>query len=135
MSANMLELSFEDKGMLVALATTMLRLHLIGGDMSEAPALLRLALPPGSVKAASASGALICPEYENLVNATSVAPAVTSIVISATFAPASAPLSGIVGSVIARGVCVSINTVCLGRLLDFSSHPPRHQLSKHNQKR
>ena len=98
----MLELSSEDKGIFAALATTMLRLYLIDGDMSEAPALLRLALPPGFMKAASASGALFCPEYENLVNAMSVAPAVASVVIAATFAPASAPLSGIMGFVIAR---------------------------------
>ena len=78
--------------MLTAIATNMLRPHLIGGDMSEAPALAMLALlPPGSMKAAPASTELLCPECEDWVDAMSIAPAVAPIVSAASPAPAAAP--------------------------------------------
>lgn len=78
--------------MLTAIATNMLRPHLIGGDMSEATALAMLALlPPGSTKAAPASAQLTCPECEDLVDAICIASAVAPIVSAASPVPAAAP--------------------------------------------
>lgn len=87
-SADMLEMASEDKNMLAALATTMLRTY---KDMLEVPVVAVLGpLPPGSMKAVPASAEFLWPKSAPLVAAMSVAPDVP--VVTAAAAPAAAHL-------------------------------------------